>query len=295
MEQTSLNNNYSNILNAVMPMMMQPFKFTYMAKESTLPTKQNMRDALSETLLDTIKNISSKPKWLDSTTTKQWKKFIDEYVGGSQSVMTAMKEIHDVYSDSSNNQFELFIRACRQIQEHFNKSYYIWQESSMSEFLNSDLPFTLYTTYTMSHISKMVAVKQMEKIAKSFQSSMITTGNNYNNHILDSYRNEIARINEQIALSIKSELVLRLFLKCLSESKIQDLFDGDNKLTMGGYVEEFNKRFADLKQSVFNLMQVLNVDPSAYTMAVGGDAATIKKFQNLLSGYEWWNNDTKSS
>ena len=297
MEQPSLNNNYSNIMDTVIPMMMQPFKpFAYMTKETAPPTKQNMNDALSDALFNAIKSISPKPKWLDPTTTaKQWRKFIDEYVSDSPLVIDIMKEIHGVYSNSRDGQFELFVRACRQIHEHLNKSYCTWQESSMSEFLNSDLPFRLYNTYTMSHINKIVAIKQMEKIAKSFQTSMHTAIDNCNRHMRDHYQNEVAKINEQIALSVKSELAVRLFLKCLSESKMQDLFDGDSNITMSGHVKEFNKRFVEFEQSIANLMKTLNVNPSVYTSAIE-DASGVKKFQNLLSGYEWWNdNDTKSS
>lgn len=286
MEQISLNNNYSNILNAVLPIMMQPF--SYMTKENTPSVKQNINEVLLDAFLDAIKNVSPKPKWFDPTiAVEQWRKIIDGY-DDSPSVITTMKEIHNIYSDSSDNETMIFMRACRQIYKHLNKSYSVWQESSMSEFLHSDLPFHLYNTYTMSYISKVAAVKQMEKIAKSFRASMITTGNN---HICKYYQNEIAKINDQIALSVKYELAMRLFLKCISENKMQNLFNGNNGIIVGWHMKEFNKRFTKFEQSVFKLMQTLNIDQSVYTSIIE-NISGVKKFQNLLYN-GWYNNDTK--
>ena len=244
--------------------------------------KINVEDMLSNELTAALKSISSSPEWLDiPTAIKYWKNSFDKFMKES-SLMAAFEEMYSP-TLSDDQQINLFVDANTLLQKYLVESYDEWQEASMMEFLNSDLPFELYNMYSLSYINKIAALRQIENLFQTFRT--IIHINRSNSKKLDrafaQYKNQFSDISEQILLSSRSELVIRLFLKCISGKKTEDLFNAI-PVTMNGHAKEFDSHFTAFKNNVFNLTQFLNTDLSKYGSLL--DPTVFENFKNNMQG-----------
>ena len=244
--------------------------------------KIDVEDILSNELTSALKNISPSPEWLDiPAAMKYWKNSFDEFMRES-SLMTVFEEMYST-TLSYDQQINLFVNANTLLQKYLAESYAEWQDASMMEFLNSDLPFELYNMYSLSYINKIAALRQIENLFQTFRTIIHINRSNSKklNRSFAQYKNQFSDINEQILLSSRSELVIRLFLKCISGKKTEDLFSAI-PVTLNGHAKEFDSHFTAFKNNVFNLTQFLNADLSKYASLL--DSTAFENFKNGMQG-----------
>ena len=244
--------------------------------------KIDVEDILSNELTAALKNISPSPEWLDiQAAMKYWKNSFDEFMRES-SLMTVFEEMYST-TLSYDQQINLFVNANTLLQKYLVESYDEWQEASITEFLNSDLPFELYNMYSLSYINKIAALRQIENLFQTFRTIIHINRNNSKklNRAFAQYKNQFSDINEQILLSSRSELVIRLFLKCISGKNTEDLFNAI-PVTLNGHTKEFDSHFTAFKNNVFNLTQFLSTDLSKYGSLL--DPTVFENFKNGMQG-----------
>ena len=237
---------------------------------------------LSNELTAALKSISSSPEWLDiPEAIKYWKNSFNKFMKESF-LMAAFEEMYSP-TLSDDQQISLFVDANTLLQKYLVESYNEWQEASITEFLNSDLPFELYNMYSLSYINKIAALRQIENLFQTFRTRIhINRSDNKKlKRAFVQYKNQFSDINEQILLSSRSELVIRLFLKCISGKKTEDLFNAI-PVTMNGHEKEFDRHFIAFKNNVFNLTQFLNTDLSKYDSLL--DPTVFENFKNNMQG-----------
>ena len=207
-----------------------------------------------------IETVSLSPDWLKvSDATTYWKTSFDGFMESS-SLSNVFNEIC-LSELSYDQQIEMITTTTKMLQEYLIKSYEQWKKTSMIEFLNSDLPLELYNLYSFSYASKITVLKKITDLINNFRRDvyMVRSDERKISRKFSRFKDDLEEINDHIQTTYRSELVLRLFLKCISGEKTSDLFTLI-PLTISNHTDEFETYLTKFRDNIYRLVQFLDDD-----------------------------------
>ncbi len=209
---------------------------------------------------DAIETVSLSPDWLKvSDALAYWKNSFDGFMENT-SLSNVFNEIC-LSKLSYDQQIEMITTTTKMLQEYLIKSYEQWTKTSMIEFLNSDLPLELYNLYSFSYVSKITVLQKITDLINNFSRDVYVVRGDERKMLRKflHFKDRLEEINDHMQTTYRSELVLRLFLKCISGEKTSDLFTLI-PLTISNHKDKFETYLTEFRDNIYRFVQFLDAD-----------------------------------
>ena len=215
---------------------------------------------LDKIISDEIESVTDKIRFsADWFTTgaymNLWKRYHTEFLDENTKIRESLQSL-GTYPNDTNEQFRLLINLLEGLRRVFKASHDQWQRRMMAEFLESDLPLEMYGLYNISYIRKMLAIKSFSVDLAKMQTRLHVVGSDEKKITaeLKKFENNHRGLSKALAMTFRSEFMLRFFLKAVNATELKDLFK-TKPLTLNTSTERnrFAEYLDEFRQSLFEL------------------------------------------
>ena len=186
----------------------------------------DFKETLTEQILFLLNELSL-PTWFDKTeyVERCWQNYA-KYLENNLDVKKYMTKLERRDVTQMEQKLDAVYSAINAIYESTLKSYSQLHKTSMTEFLDSDLPIELFTVNNQAYINKINVFEILRTETDRFQVSLhLHRGNSHKvDTISHDYERVILPIFTKMQKAIDAEMLLKYYIKINNSDEMNDLF-----------------------------------------------------------------------